>query len=1020
MLVRDVSISADVSPQPLVSSSGPLTEVEALATTHVLLPCDVSPPIPGDDTILVLFYRGALGTPIYSIDGRNGPVRRAQHWADERALGNRAYFDLSSRPPGLVLRPLAFSDQDEYRCRVDFRSSPTRNVRVNLRVIVPPEKIRVVSEAGLEVSGVIGPYPVGASVTLHCKVDHGRPAPQVVWWNEATLLDDVIEEQKTEYTVNTLTLPALTRDDLYRVFTCKASNSNLSVPLAAAVTIDLSFPPLDVRILGSPGGPFSEGRQYKVVCESSGSRPSATITWWKNGLLMTDARSQVFQDGNVSRSTLHLTPTLADHDAHIACRAKNPLVPTAVMEDTTKLTVYYSPRLSLAAGNSLDMDDIKEGDDVYFECGIQANPSIYKVQWFHNGEEITHNVSAGVIQSNQSLVLQRLTKSSSGQYTCSAANIQGSSGSNAVQLSVKFSPMCRPGQTLVYGAGKNEELNITCSVEAHPEPTSFRWAFNSSSEVVEISANKIRSAGKGRSVVSYTPKKHQDYGSLLCWATNDVGLQHHPCTYNIVYASPPDPVNNCTVENISTTSVGVRCQAGWDGGLVQTFTLTVTDARAHTRAAHHNKKAAPRVLANTSTSPRPEFSLTGLEPGTEYVLTIIGINKKGQSEAVKLAIFTLKDVAEKHTSPVGSTLALTSLLAVVLGVVGSLLVMAGVVLVLVRRSRRPPHDPEVKMVYHKGAQGHLDDIDDHNPDVIPVNDDHQKQSCQQQQQQLQQKQQTLAAVGEEGSADQQQHPALLDFSSGRLKSYLSSEYLQSNDGSFYINPGTLLRQRSGGIETEQQTLGMVGSQQPLGMVGSQQPLGMVGSQQPLGMVGGQQPLGMVGSQQPLGMVSSQQPLGMVGGPLAASTPTTTTSPPTLYAHHSSHLSTLSIPHSYTCDGTNMVAQAAQRSPPYQSDVTFMPIPCSYTQDFRPSTEPYTSEAYTSDLPTLPTLPPPYPHYTLSLGRKCRLAGSAACPGAQALPMPLPTQAGTLGPTLACPWEDSSDRSVSPTHRESSV
>lgn len=53
------------------------------------------------------------------------------------------------------------------------------------------------------------------------------------------------------------------------------------------------------------------------------------------------------------------------------------------------------------------------------------------------GEEITHNVSAGIIQSNQSLVLQRLTKTSSGQYTCAASNTHGRSSSNAVQLSVK-------------------------------------------------------------------------------------------------------------------------------------------------------------------------------------------------------------------------------------------------------------------------------------------------------------------------------------------------------------------------------------------------------------------------------------------------------------------------------------------------------------------------------------------------------------------------------------------------------
>lgn len=45
--------------------AGPLTEVRSLEGKRVMLPCEVAPPIPGDDIILVLFYRGALGTPIY-------------------------------------------------------------------------------------------------------------------------------------------------------------------------------------------------------------------------------------------------------------------------------------------------------------------------------------------------------------------------------------------------------------------------------------------------------------------------------------------------------------------------------------------------------------------------------------------------------------------------------------------------------------------------------------------------------------------------------------------------------------------------------------------------------------------------------------------------------------------------------------------------------------------------------------------------------------------------------------------
>lgn len=42
------------------------------------------------------------------------------------------------------------------------------------------------------------------------------------------------------------------------------------------------------------------------------------------------------------------------------------------------------PLLKLALGINMNPVDIEEGDDVYFECKIDANPTAYKVVWKHN------------------------------------------------------------------------------------------------------------------------------------------------------------------------------------------------------------------------------------------------------------------------------------------------------------------------------------------------------------------------------------------------------------------------------------------------------------------------------------------------------------------------------------------------------------------------------------------------------------------------------------------------------------
>ena len=42
------------------------------------------------------------------------------------------------------------------------------------------------------------------------------------------------------------------------------------------------------------------------------------------------------------------------------------------------------PTVSLDIGKALNLNDLEEGDDVYFECSISANPPPYKVTWLHN------------------------------------------------------------------------------------------------------------------------------------------------------------------------------------------------------------------------------------------------------------------------------------------------------------------------------------------------------------------------------------------------------------------------------------------------------------------------------------------------------------------------------------------------------------------------------------------------------------------------------------------------------------
>lgn len=136
---------------------------------------------------------------------------------------------------------------------------------------------------------------------------------------------------------------------------------------------------------------------------------------------------QTSADGNTTTSVLSFMATKADAGRHLSCQAENRIMGTAPIEDDwvlqiqcklingdgpesgcvprgaadalslfiqtpgirSILTVYRrswfadTPETQIQLGTSLNPNTIREGTDVYFDCLIQAEPSVYKVEWRH-------------------------------------------------------------------------------------------------------------------------------------------------------------------------------------------------------------------------------------------------------------------------------------------------------------------------------------------------------------------------------------------------------------------------------------------------------------------------------------------------------------------------------------------------------------------------------------------------------------------------------------------------------------
>ncbi|KAK7862415.1 hypothetical protein R5R35_008895 [Gryllus longicercus] len=410
----------------------------------------------------------------------------------------------------------------------------------------------------------------------------------------------------------------------------------------------------------------------------------------------------------------------------LTCRAGTPLLSDPDLEDSWKLDVYHVPIVTLELGTNLNASNIREGVDVYFECNIKSNPWVYKVSWRHNGKSLNSNTSAGAIVSNQSLVLQSVTRSRTGIYTCVGSNHEGDGESNPVFLDVKFLPVCKNGHQRAYGVARGEPARVLCELEANPMDIHFTWKFNNTSDAVDLPASLV-AADRSRSIATYTPMTELDYGTLLCWGRNELGVQHEPCVYTISPAGKPDPLHNCSILNQTAESLHVECAEGFDGGLTQHFIMEVYDADTQTLVRNVNSSA-------------PVFAVSGLQSGLGFDISVFAANAKGRSDPVPLHAYTLKAAEKRTASP--AILNITPVLGILIGGVAFLILVAIIIVVVMRLRNSSGNDSKPRDGASAEENGHtrtadkassvplskdtdesIDSQEEKNPDIIPQNSD---------------------------------------------------------------------------------------------------------------------------------------------------------------------------------------------------------------------------------------------------------------------------------------------------------
>ena len=513
----------------VVGASRTAGVVHGVVGHPISLPCEITPPAPGDSPHLILWYKDIFGTPIYSVDGRNG-IHTAKHWSDTKIFNNREKFYITEEG-GTIMAYLNISktkpaDAGPYRCRVDFWKAATRNIKISVDLAEEVNTVNLFNGKGILVTNRIISSRINGSVKITCRAFGGFPKPSIHWKIGDKHMHTVNMTERDNEVFSSIQLNNLQIADSGKQISCFAKNNELYPAPNVSVKVEIVLAPVRVEISRTIST-FVVGKSYNLTCQVLGSNPIPTTFLWVRGNKLENIMERESRDGNIFNIVANFIPTFEDDGAFVSCRALNKYLPREAIEDQWMINVVYPPISIIAAKmrNSTDQSKISVeiGKGIVLECIARANPRPFEYHWRLNKNKKVTSLAS----SSSTLVLTDITRHQAGSYTCLAENIQGLGESEPIHLDVLYPPLCKEGKEKQVFISVHESVDLSCEMESNPKNLSFKWQLNPEvrsdlTEYIDVPSSQF-TQHETKSVLTLTPRTPGDFGRVKCSATNYVG-----------------------------------------------------------------------------------------------------------------------------------------------------------------------------------------------------------------------------------------------------------------------------------------------------------------------------------------------------------------------------------------------------------------------------------------------------------------------------------------------------------------
>ncbi|KAK2489864.1 hypothetical protein MC885_008022 [Smutsia gigantea] len=330
-------------------------------------------------------------------------------------------------------------------------------VSVTMNVLFPPGP-PVIQWPGLDE----GHVRAGQSLELPCTARGGNPPATLQWLKNGQPMSTAWGTEHTEAVASSILVMVVRPEDHGARLSCEAHNSVSTGIQERGVTLQVTFPPSALTILGTASQ--SENKNVTLSCITKSSRP--------RGL----------HGGHISMSNLTFLARREDNGLTLTCEAFSEAFTKETFKKSLTLNVKY-PAQKLWIEGPQKGQHLRAGTRVRLVClAIGGNPEP-PLTWYKDSRTVTEprppqeprRVQLGSLEKSgntfsRELVLVTGPSDNQAKFTCKAGQL-----SAFTQLVVQFPPTNVTILTNASALRPGDALNLTCvSVSSNP-PVNLSW-----------------------------------------------------------------------------------------------------------------------------------------------------------------------------------------------------------------------------------------------------------------------------------------------------------------------------------------------------------------------------------------------------------------------------------------------------------------------------------------------------------------------------------------------------------------